>query len=558
LKARNRNAFRFAPWLAVSLFLGPVIAGLLGTAVPAFSVGVSWPTLEPWRILLAAPELGSAVALSAGSSVLGTLGALVASVAVLAALHARPVFLLIRAALLPLVAIPHLGLATGLAFLLSPSGWLTRLAAPLLGWTQPPDLALVQDPWGLCLALGLAVKEMPFLCLALLAAANQVRAEQQLRAARSLGYGPASAWMKVLLPQLYPQIRLPILAVLAYGLSVVDVAVVLGPASPPPLAPLLWRWFNDPGLTLRGPAAAGSLLLAVLLFALVLLWRLGEFAVARMVRPWLTAGACIRTERWYGLGGWLAAGVSLGLGAMAFLMLLIWSVAGRWPFPRLVPLTVDLEAWVRLLPTLLNPLLSTAGIALLVGLTALGIVIACLEHEALSGLRPTGRVLGLAYLPLLVPQVSFLFGFAVLLAHIGIDGSVLAVSWSHLVFVLPYVLLMLRDPWLALDPRYARAARALGKGEGAVLWRVKLPLLLRPVLLALAVGVAVSVAQYLATLFAGGGRVSTLALETLALAASGDRRRAALAALLMALLPLVALGFAGVIPRVLLRRRATP
>ena len=40
----------------------------------------------------------------------------------------------------------------------------------------------------------------------------------------------------------------------------------------------------------------------------------------------------------------------------------------------------------------------------------------------------------------------------------------------------------------------------------------------------MAVGFAVSVAQFLPTLFAGGGRLATLATETLSLAGGGDRR----------------------------------
>src|SRR3546814_8869083 len=71
--------------------------------------------------------------------------------------------------------------------------------------------------------------------------------------------------------------------------------------------------------------------------------------------------------------------------------------------------------------------------------------------------------------------------------------------WSHLLFVLPYVFLTLGDPFRALDARYARTALCLGARPNRVFWQVKLPMLLRPVLLALAVGFAVSVTQYLPT-----------------------------------------------------------
>src|SRR3546814_11417566 len=76
---------------------------------------------------------------------------------------------------------------------------------------------LVQDPNALALALGLIVKELPFLLLMTLAALGQVRADERLAVARSLGYGPVTAWLKAVLPAVYRQLRLPVYAVLAYG-----------------------------------------------------------------------------------------------------------------------------------------------------------------------------------------------------------------------------------------------------------------------------------------------------------------------------------------------------
>jgi putative thiamine transport system permease protein len=58
------------------------------------------------------------------------------------------------------------------------------------------------------------------------------------------------------------------------------------------------------------------------------------------------------------------------------------------------------------------------------------------------------------------------------------------------------------------------------------------------------VGFSVSAAQYLPTLFVGAGRQPTLTTETLALALGGDRRLAAVAALLLTAMPLLALAAA--------------
>lgn len=134
-------------------------------------------------------------------------------------------------------------------------------------------------------------------------------------------------------------------------------------------------------------------------------------------------------------------------------------------------------------------------------------------------------------------------------AALGIEGSFAAVAWAHLMFVFPYVWLTLADPWRALDPRYRRAAAALGAGPWETLARIKLPLLLGPLALAFAVGLAVSASQYLATLFAGGGRVATLTTEALALAGGGDRRLAALLGLAQTAAPLALYAAAFALPR---------
>jgi putative thiamine transport system permease protein len=186
---------------------------------------------------------------------------------------------------------------------------------------------------------------------------------------------------------------------------------------------------------------------------------------------------------------------------------------------------------------------------------ALLLSVACLEHEARYGRRPSNRALWLLYLPLLVPQIAFLFGAQVLLVLARLDGSWPALAWSHLIFVLPYVFLSLADPYRAWDERYARSARCLGATPNRVWLRVKLPMLLRPVLTALAVGFAVSVGQYLPTLFAGGGRFATLTTEAVALAAGGDRRVIGVYALLQMGLPFLGFALAQGIPAWRFRHR---
>ncbi len=551
---------RLMPGLTLALFLLPVLAGLLGTLLPAFGylpeLGGRTFSLAPWRMLFAAPELPAALATTLVSGLVATLASFVIAVVIAATLHGTRFFAWLRRMLAPLLAMPHAALALGFAFLIGPSGWLMRVLAPIVAPDNlPPDLHLPGDRWGLALAAGMMLKETPFLLLAIVGGLGQLPADASLASARMLGYRPTAAWLKVVLPQLYRQLRLPIYAVLAFSLSVVDMALILGPSTPPPLAPLLLRWFNDADLQTIFPATAGAALQILLVAAAILSWWLGECLVARLARRWLADGG----RGHLGLGarrlGGAAASLLLAFATAAILALALWSFAAHWRFPALLPDGWTLQNWTRHGSGIERPLVTSLFLGLASSAIALLLTLGCLENERRHGLHPTGRILWLIYLPLLTPQISFLFGAETLFTWLGIEAGGLAVVWSHLLFVLPYVFLMLADPYRALDERYIRAGLCLGAGRGRLFGAVMLPLLLRPILIAAAVGFAVSVALYLPTLFAGAGRFDSLTIEAVAASANGDRRLAGVFGLLQAALPLGVFLLAILLPGFIFRHR---
>ncbi len=117
---------------------------------------------------------------------------------------------------------------------------------------------------------------------------------------------------------------------------------------------------------------------------------------------------------------------------------------------------------------------------------------------------------------------------------------------------------MARAPaWRASDPRYETTALALGRTRAAFWWQVKLPMLAAPAAAALAVGFAVSVAQFLPTQFLGAGRHATVTTEAVTRAAGGQRHTAAAFAVLQALLPALGFGLAAAVGR-RQRRRMQP
>lgn len=537
-----------APLLTLLLVLAPILAGLGSATAEALAT-------EGWQRLVSAPGVSRGIVLTLTTSVAATLLSLALVAALTACFHDSRAFRLIRRLLGPLLAVPHAAMAIGLAFLISPSGWLLRLVSPwATGWERPPDLALVQDPWGIALTLGLVVKETPFLFLMTLAAMGQVDAHRSVLVARSLGYRPATAWLKVVWPRLYAQLRLPLFAVLAYSLSVVDMALILGPSAPPTLAVSITRWATDPDPAVRAQAAAGAVLLSAFTLAAIGAWLVAERLLGRCLAGWRTSGGRSGGEAVLHPAAGLAAVVLIVTAWMALAGLVLWSFAESWRFPDPLPDAWTLARWVEAGADIGRPLAATLGIGAVAVAVAILLVVACLEHE--SRRRRPLLALWLLYLPLLVPQLSFLYGVQQLIVRLGLDGGWLAVAWSHLLFVLPYVFLSLADSWRALDDRYRRSAASLGARPGRVLRQITLPLLLRPVLIAVAVGFAVSVAQYLPTLFAGAGRVETLTTEAVTLAAGGDRRVVAIYAMLQAALPFVGFALALALPAWLWRRRA--
>jgi putative thiamine transport system permease protein len=542
--------------------LGPIAAGLAGTVLPAFgwfpTLGGTSFGLHPFAELFAQPGIGRSIGLSIWTGGIATLISLGIALGVTAAGFGTRWMAVIMRGLSPLLSVPHATLALGLVFLISPSGWLVRAISPwATGWNLPPDALIVNDPNGLAMIVGLILKETPFLFLMILAASDGLDAGRYVRQARTLGYRPMTAWIKTVLPRLYPRIRLPVLAVLAFSVSVVDVAIVLGPGTPAPLAPRVIQWANDPDLGRQFLAAAGAVVQLALAALAIALWLAAERICAGAFRGRLSNGGRGTSEAPF-RAGLISIGVGLiAIAALALAGLVVWSGAGIWRFPAVLPDSLSLDAWTKAWARadILEPLAVTTVTALASAMIAAVVAIGCLEHETRTGKPPSRNVAILLYLPLLVPQIAFLFGVQILLVATALDGGWAALIWAHLIFVLPYVFLSMAGPWRRLDPRWRSVARTLGHGPNRVLFRVTLPMLARPVLIALAVGIAVSVAQYLPTVFAGAGRLTTLTTEAVALSSGGDRRVIGVYGLLQMALPMVAFVLAHLAANLITRPR---
>jgi putative thiamine transport system permease protein len=551
---------RLFPAAALVLLIAPVAAGVAGILLPAFGylpvLGRAELSLAPFRDLAAIPGLPRSVLLSLLTGLASTAVALLSVTLFIAGWRGTRVFAVLERLVSPLLSVPHAAAAFGLVFLIAPAGFLARIVSPwATGWQDPPDLLIVQDRLGIAMTAGLIVKEIPFLLLMSLAALPQARPVQAEMLTVSLGYGRVLGFLYSVLPSLYAQIRLAVLAVLAFSTSVVDVALILGPTTPAPLAVRILQWHNDPDLDRHLLAAAGATLQIGVTGAALLLWLGGEKVIGLLARHMVATGWRARADGWLRRLGAALIALSVLPVLAGIALLALWSVAGPWRFPDALPQSWTAGTWARLGPGLAGPLRDTLALAAAASLLAVILALGALEHEARSGQNRSGRALKSLFVPLLVPQVAFLFGLQVLFSFLRMDGTFAAVLLVHLLFVFPYVLLSLSDPWWAWDPRFGQVASTLGRHPAAIFWRVKLPMLARPVLTAAAVGFAVSIGLYLPTLLIGAGRWPTITTETVALASGGDRKVIGATALLQALLPFMGFALAALASAWLFRNR---
>jgi len=555
---RKMSSLGLFPMVTFACFLSAIVIGLISTWAQAFgympSLELTHFSVTAWQQLFSYPGFGRSIMATLISGIGATLTALVFTFLLFAFSYHNRFWRVLDHALAPLLAVPHAAFAIGFLFLTAPSGWILRLLSPeLTGFSTPPDWNVVKDVYGISLMLALVLKEVPFLILIALGALGQINVQGSLAVGRSLGYEKVQVWVKIILPQLYPKIRLALFAVLAYSLSVVDIAQILGPTTPPSLAVQVFRWFNDPDFEYRLLGAAGATLILLLVIGSIGLLYLSEVGIKWLFRSWLINGQ--RRSRFFLLTTLSNFFISalVGISIAVILVLLVWSFTWRWQFPDFLPGDWSFRFWGKGFLQMTDPIWNTISTGIMASLLAVFLVIGCLENEIQMQKRGrkanTTKMLWLIYLPLLIPQIAFLFGVQVSLVVLHLDGFWLSLVWSHLLFVLPYVFLSLGPVYRSYDQRITDVAVTLCRSTWRTFLRVKLPILLRPILFAIAIGFSVSVAQYLPTLFIGAGRFDTITTEAVSLASGSDRRIVSVYALLQMLTPMIVFLSAILIPR---------
>ena len=558
---------RIMRWCLLLLLCIPVLAGLVGVIFPALgyfpAIGANSFSLDVFRTLFALDDIWHMVWLSLFTGVGSTLLAMAGAFLLLATFYQSSWLEKVQGLLSPFLVFPHAAAAIALLFVLSPSGIFARLM--VLGGDDVPPVAgssfFPYDEFGFSVLLALSLKELPFIILMALSVMSQPLIKKKLlgyvNVGSSLGYSPTASFFKLVAPSIFTQIKLPILAVLVFATSNVEIPLILGSNNPSTLAVAIMHWFNHIDLSMRLLASGAAVLqVAVSGVALLLFFAVEHFLM------YLGKQSLMKGRR-HGADA-LVRGIGYGIVSLYVILIstviyavVMYSIAKHWPFPALLPEGVTFLHWGTALEALATPLVNSLLLGMLVSTSAMLLVLFTLESEQL---KPAARHANSAFsislfLPLLVPGVAFLYGL-VWFQQLVLQNAVWFHTYiAHMVYVVPYVFLSMAVAYRKFDNRYAMVAQSLGKTPWQVFYRIKLPLMLNAILVAWALGLAISFSQYLPTLLASGGTIATITTEAVASVSGSSTRLTAVYVIIQGAMPLIGFVIAWYLPGVLMKNR---
>jgi putative thiamine transport system permease protein len=425
------------------------------------------------------------------------------------------------------LSVPHLAFFSGILFLISSSGVWARLWQFI--WPEQ-FYGLDRDSLGLSFAISLALKESLFLIFVLLPQILNKKNKSELLVTQSLGQSEWSYWTFALWPRLLEFLRYPIWMVIAFSISVVDLAIVMAPTNPPPFSVVLWEFFKGYDPEHQSRSILGSLHIIFLLILVIGIWE----ALVKLYQIFVRWRLNLKVNSELRVSAFLIFGAYCILQLAPVVVLGLWALADEWVFPSLLPSVYTFNNLI----SGFESILPRFGVTILIGLcssliaTSVGLI--WLEWDVWASHKNT--ILPILLVPIF-PVLPLIFGFDIFLNSFLRPGPFWSVLYIHIFFVFPYVFILLRNNYGHFDHRLKIVSLNLGKNIFDFFIQVRLPLIFGAVVAAFAVGFAVSVAQYVTTLFLGGGRVETLSTQMVVAAIGENRKWIGVFGMLQILLP---------------------
>ena len=231
-----------------------------------------------------------------------------------------------------------------------------------------------------------------------------------------------------------------------------------------------------------------------------------------------------------------AAGLGVFIG-IPLLTLVLWSFAGEWFWPNVIPTQWTLRWYQQVFenPRVVNAMVLSFTIAPVV--TVLTAFIAIPAGYAFARLAvPFRRVLLLLFLiPNAFPRIGLYVSLAVLYYQIGLIDTYWGVVFLHMIGTLVYMTWITTATFRSIDPHLEEAARDAGASPLRAFWTVVFPLALPGIIVASLFAFLASLDEAQGTLIVGTPHFITMPVLMYTLISSFERPIAAVFSVLLSL-----------------------
>jgi len=248
------------------------VLGLIQSLAPLPTAGTGRLTFEHFANVLSDPDFLHSLMLTMYVSATST--AIAAALSIVSALvlislsvRYRFVHFIFQ---IPLT-VPHLVIAVAVVFMLSPTGFFSRLALKFgLIDSSASFPLLINDRWGVGVILAYVWKEIPFITLMILSVLRHTGVEL-LEVGRTLKAGPWQRFRFITLPTISPSLGAACLIVFAYTFGAFEIPFLLGQTYPMMLPVWAYKNYSDVDLLARPEGIATGIIIAgVIIVAIVL------------------------------------------------------------------------------------------------------------------------------------------------------------------------------------------------------------------------------------------------------------------------------------------------
>ena len=539
------NFYRFLSAVSIT-FIGiiitvPIICGFLGFFLPSFNylpiLGKGDFNLNYFYISMNIPGIYKSIILSIFTGLVSTILALFFSQVILLYLFKTKVYNFIKIIISPLIALPHITMAIGLIFLLSPSGLLLRSVSPwLTGFDRPPNSYIFPDEYGFLLILGLMLKEIPFLILVSLSALREFSSTKFFDLGKSFQHSSFSTWFLLIFPIIYKKIRLVVFIIIAFSASVVDMSLLLAPSTPSTLSVRILQIFQSSDMDSFFVASNLSLFQLLIIIVLFMIWIILEKIIKlKYFYIFFIKITSFKSEILKFLI--LCFGISVFLlSFMGIICSILWGFSENWYFPNFFPNNLNIDNFSSFYGDHKSLIFISIFIPLIVSLLSTFLTITWVELLDYLNIKKT-QFEWIIFFPLFIPQISFLIGIQSFIIFFNYNSFLIPLIFVQLFYVIPYCFIILAPAIREVKSDYINIASSLGKNRIVRLFKIKIPLVLSSFMTSFAIGMIVSFAMYIPVYFIGAGRVTTLTVEALNLALSGSKQDLGIATFFQILFP---------------------